>query len=357
MGGQRGQLITSEARELSLKLVQDAPANGCRKAKACRQLGISVRTVERWQKTPDLVDRRKGPNTTPANKLTDQEREKVVEIATCAEFRDLTPTQIVPRLADQGVYVASESTFYRILRERNLLAHRSASKPRQSKRPDQHVAKSPNEVWSWDITYLKSLVRGIFFYLYLVTDIYSRKIVGWEIHERECNELSAKLMQQAIYDEGIDGKDLVIHSDNGGPMKGATILATLQRLGVMPSFSRPHVSDDNPFSESLFKTLKYCPFFPSKPFSSLDEAKSWVQQFVNWYNNVHLHSGIKFVTPADRHQGLDRIILENRKAVYEAAKQQNPNRWTGETRNWQPVEKVFLNPLKERVESVMSEAA
>jgi transposase InsO family protein len=336
--------------------VQDAPANGCRKDKVCKQLGISVRTVERWQKAPDLIDQRKGPTTAPANKLSDEERERVVEIATCAEFQDVTPTQIVPRLADQGIYLASESTFYRILRKEKLLAHRGASKPRQNKRPEPHVAEAPNQVWSWDITYLRSLVRGIFFYLYLVTDIYSRKIVGWEVHERECNELSAQLMLQTFDDEGIDGKDLVLHSDNGGPMKGATILATLQRLGVMPSFSRPHVSDDNAFSESLFKTLKYCPFFPTKPFASIEEARAWVRRFVHWYNNVHLHSGIKFVTPASRHLGLDGSILEKRKEVYEMAKQQNPNRWTQNTRDWNPIEKVILNPLKETSQSNMMAA-
>lgn len=357
MGGQRGQRIAPEDRQRSLNLVQNARANGCRKARVCEQLGLSMRTVERWQKTPGLTDKRKGPKTAPANKLTDEQRQRVVEIATSDEFKDVTPTQIVPRLADKGQYVASESTFYRILRERDLLAHRSSSKPRESKKPQPHEATAPNQVWSWDITYLRSMVRGIFFYLYLVTDIYSRKIVAWEIHDRECNELSAQLMEQALLDENTDGKDLVLHADNGGPMKGATILATLQRLGVMPSFSRPHVSDDNAYSESLFRTLKHCPFFPTKPFASIEEAKAWVRRFVHWYNNVHLHSGIKFVTPASRHQGIDLEILRKRKEVYEMAKRQNPNRWSKNTRDWSPIEKVILNPLKEKLQSVTTIAA
>src|SRR5450631_2459301 len=131
-------------------------------------------------------------------------------------------------------------------------------------------------------------------------------------------------------------------------MKGATILATLQRLGVMPSFSRPSVSDDNPYSESLFKTLKYCPFFPTKPFSSIDEVRAWVKRFVEWYNFEHMHSGIKFVTPSQRHNGLDDQILNRRKEIYETAKRKNPIRWSGETRNWEKDKKVYLNPLKEK---------
>ena len=259
----------------------------------------------------------------------------------------------MPKLVDKGEYIASESSFYRVLKSEKLNAHRGASRPKTNHRPDPHVAEAPNEVWSWDITYLQSMVRGIFFYLYLVMDIYSRKIVGWEVHERECNTLSAVLMEETLANEGIDGAGLVIHSDNGGPMKGATILATLQRLGVMPSFSRPSVSDDNPFSESLFKTLKYCPFFPTKPFSSLEEARLWVIRFVEWYNNEHMHSGIKFVTPASRHDGLDKNILNRRKEIYEMAKTNNPSRWSGNTRNWEQNKKVYLNPLKEKINSGM----
>lgn len=139
---------------------------------------------------------------------------------------------------------------------------------------------------------------------------------------------------------------MVLHSDNGGPMKGATMLATLQRLGVAPSFSRPKVSNDNPFSESLFKTLKYCPGFPERGFASLEDARSWVERFVNWYNNVHLHSGINFVTPASKHSGIDEEILKKRHLTYQRAKSKNPNRWSRETRNWSVVEKVELNPRK-----------
>jgi putative transposase len=186
----------------------------------------------------------------------------------------------------------------------------------------------------------------MFFYLYLIMDIYSRKIVGWEVFETESAEQAAQVFRKAHLREGIGAEALVLHSDNGSPMKGATMLSTLQRLGVMPSFSRPSVSDDNPFSEALFKTLKYHPGFPDKPFDSLQEAREWVAGFQHWYNEVHRHSALKFVTPAQRHRGEDEAILANRHALYEAAKARRPERWSGLTRNWEPEKNVYLNPGK-----------
>jgi putative transposase len=179
------------------------------------------------------------------------------------------------------------------------------------------IAHAPNQVWSWDITYLRSRIMGMFFYLYLVIDIFSRKIVGWEVSDHESSELAADMIGQACRAEGVQENQLFIHSDNGGPMKGATMLATLRRLGVLPSFSRPSVSDDNAYSEALFRTLKYRPWYPNKPFSSIEEAEAWVTEFVRWYNTEHLHSGICFVTPECRHQGHDILVLEKRKRVYE----------------------------------------
>jgi transposase InsO family protein len=183
----------------------------------------------------------------------------------------------------------------------------------------------------------------MFFYLYLVVDIFSRKIVGWEICDHESSEVAAEMIGRACLKEGIQKNQLFIHSDNGGPMKGATMLATLRRLGVLPSFSRPSVSDDNAFSEALFRTLKYRPWYPRKPFSSIEEAEAWVTEFVRWYNTEHLHSGIGFVTPECRHHGEDVLILEKRKRLYELARRQNPNRWTKSTRDWRVTPYVQLN--------------
>ena len=199
---------------------------------------------------------------------------------------------------------------------------------------------------SWDITYLRSLIRGQFFYLYLVEDVWSRKILGWQVHDVECNELAAALVERikAEAGPGVDLRGWVLHSDNGGPMKGATMLATLQRLGVVPSFSRPSVSDDNPYIESLFRTLKYCPEYPSSGFASVEHARLWVAKFVTWYNTCHQHSGIGFVAPADRHAGDDIAILAARRDTYARARDRHPERWARHTREWKRPDTVILNP-------------
>jgi putative transposase len=337
-----------------MSLVKEASQNGCRKEQACKDMAIGLKTLQRWEK--NILDQRHGPKTVH-NKLTQDEKNKVIEISTSKEYCDLTPWQIVPRLVDKGTYIASESSFYRILKEQKMLTHRSKSRPKQHQKPKALIATSANEIWSWDITYLRGPIIGSFYYLYMYMDIYSRKIVGWQVHERESMELSSQLVEEICKKEGVLKSQLTIHSDNGGSMKGATMLATLQRLGVVPSFSRPSVSNDNPFSESLFKTLKYCPQYPTHPFESIEAARAWVKQFVYWYNHIHLHSGIKFVTPNDRHQGADKLILQNRKSVYEKAKQNNPKRWSKNTRNWNFIEKVYLNHLKGNEKYLIKQAA
>ena len=182
----------------------------------------------------------------------------------------------------------------------------------------------------------------------LVVDIYSRKIVGWQVHSEELSVLAADLITDICSREGIGKQQVTLHSDNGSPMKGATMLATLQELGVIPSLSRPSVSNDNPYSESLFRTLKYRPEYPEQRFEDLSTARLWVNGFVDWYNNEHLHSSIKFVTPVQRHTGEDVAILKNRKKVYQEAKKKHPERWSGDTRNWDNIEEVNLNPEKDK---------
>jgi transposase InsO family protein len=257
---------------------------------------------------------------------------------------------MVARLADTGRYLGSESSFYRVLKQNDLLSHRHNSKPRVHCRPKDLAARSPNQVWSWDITYLNSPIRGAYYYLYLVEDIFSRMIVGWTIEEVESADHAGQLIDRICHGQGIAKGQLTLHSDNGGPMTGATMVATLERLGVIPSLSRPAVSDDNPYSESLFKTLKYRPSYPDSAFSSIDEARAWVNHFVLWYNTEHLHSAIRFVTPSSRHLGKDPAILAKRSVVYEKAKGLNPHRWSGKTRNWTPITEVLLNPKKHKTE-------
>lgn len=333
---------------MTLALIEDARASGATLDAACERLGLSSRTVQRWKKPETAEDRRCGPRTAPANRLTTAERRRVLEVANCEEFRDLSPKQIVPRLADRGEYVASESTMYRVLRSEKQLAHRGKAKAPVSRPKPELEAAAPNQVYSWDITYLKSLVRGAYFYLYLVIDVYSRRIVGWEVHAEESSELAAALMRRIVMEAGHP-QGLTLHSDNGAPMKGNTLLATLQSLGVVPSFSRPRVSDDNPFSEALFRTLKYRPCFPDGPFASLEAARDWVATFVAWYNAEHRHSGITFVTPDERHFGKEKDVLEQRRRVYERAQRRHPERWSGNIRNWHPAGTVRLGPtLRER---------
>lgn len=334
-----------------LSLVDEAVGSGARLRKACQELGLSARTIQRWRESDGGEDGRHGPRRAPANKLSFEERQRILETVNSAEFRDVSPHQIVPRLADQGIYIASESTIYRLLREHEQLTHRERTRPASSRRPEEHVATAPCQVWSWDITYLRGPVRGSFYYLYMLEDVWSRKIVGWQVHEEESMELAASLFKDTCAWMGLDPDGLVLHSDNGGPMKGSTMLATLQKLGVVASFSRPRVSDDNPYSEALFRTLKYRPEFPSEAFTSLEHARAWTASFVTWYNTVHRHSAIRFVTPDERHHARDKQILSNRQRLYQRARENHPERWSGQTRNWEPVEAVTLNPIRTKTES------
>lgn len=357
MGGKRGRLVSESERMQTIELIKEAVENGARKHKACDVLEISVRTLERWEKPNGCLDNRKTAiRPIQANQLSPEERQNVIDTANSAEYRNLPPSKIVPLLADNGKYIASESTFYRILREEKQLTHRQRSKPSKHSKPRSFTATKPNQVWSWDISYLPTNVKGIYFYLYAVVDIYSRKLVAWSIHDRESSELGAALVKQACIDEKVDSNQLVLHSDNGKPMKGLTMLAMLEQLGVLPSFSRPSVSDDNPFSESLFKTIKYHPTFPYiNRFDTIEAARDWMESFTHWYNTHHLHSGIKFVTPEQRHTGQDQEILNKRHQIYTLAKRQRPERWTGNTRNWIKQESVTLNP--DRKSCLNSQAA
>jgi putative transposase len=304
-----------------------------------------VKTYLRWIKKSILTDKRTTVNKNPSNKLTISERQHISSVVNSAEYANLPPCQIVPKLADKGIYIASESTFYRILRANGQLSHRGHSRARKHNKPRELVASKPNQVCCWDITYLPTRVRGVYLYLYMVIDIYSRKIIGYEISDVERSDIAKELFIRLCIKEKISPDTLCLHSDNGAPMKGSALVVTLNALGVMKSYSRPGVSDDNPFIESLFKTVKYCPKYP-KAFDNINSAKKWVEIFVSWYNDEHMHSGINFVTPTTRHTGLDASILANRVKVYQAARANNPQRWSRNCRNWSIAGSVLLNPSK-----------
>ena len=327
--------------------MQQACSDGARQRLACDIVGISPKALQRWIKADSLADKRQTVVKKPKNKLSELEKARVIAVANSKEFTDSPPSQIVPKLADKGIYIASESTVYRILKEHDQLTKRTSTRVYNHPKPAPLVATGPNQIYTWDITYMPSQVKGIFFYLYMVMDIFSRKIVGWQAHDNESSALASDLMVDICRRENIEKDQVVLHSDNGSPMKGGTMLATLQQLGVMPSFSRPSVSNDNPYSESLFRTFKYRPSYPEKKFAALADARLWIEDFVNWYNYSHCHSGIQFVAPAMRHENKDTDILAKRHQVYQNAKAKHPERWSGNTRNWTPITEVALNPTNE----------
>lgn len=343
-------MISTPDRKRAVELVNETVAAGARTFKVCDQMGISMRTYQRWTHEGGVkADGRPGAvRPKPVHKLTQAERDEVLAAVNSPSNKSLPPSQIVPALADEGRYIASESTFYRVLREENQQQHRGRSKAPTAKPDNTHCAAGPNEVWCWDVTWLPGPAKGTFLYLYLILDIYSRKIVGWEIHKEESSEQASALVQKAYLREGIAGVELVLHSDNGSPMKGASLMETLYRLGIMSSYSRPRVSNDNAYAESIFRTCKYRPDYPHKGFIDLDAARAWVMDFVSWYNREHKHSGLKFITPVQRHSGQAEQVMRQRQKVYEAAKAANPKRWSGRTRNWDLPDEVWLNPEKER---------
>ena len=307
-------------------------------------MDFCVRTLQRWRKSSE--DLRRGPKN-HSRRLSTEEVAQVVSTACSEGYYDLAPARLVAKLADHGRYLASESTIYRLLGKEKLLKHRSrAKRPRRTEKVET-IASKPNQVWVWDITNLKS--RTCYPYkLYLFEDLYSRKIVGWDVLETESDGDALPILKRALLSEGITGVGLRVHADNGNPMRGSHMLWTLQGLGIRPSFSRPSVSNDNPHIESLFRTMKYTPAYPTKPFASIEAARTWVKDFVAWYNSS-MHSGLSYVTPEQRHDGQDEAILTARRKVYQEAQQRTPLRWSRKPRLWPQPALAKLNPLGTRM--------
>ena len=340
-------------RQVLAQDIHTAHAAGARLKLACETAGIDLRTLQRWKAFNGLVGgdgRPQAVRPVPGHALSEAERAQVLAVANDPRFASVPPARIVPMLADEGIYLASESTFSRILREHGQSAHRGRAKaPKAMRPPTTHIATAVREVWCWDMTYLPAQVMGRWFYLYLILDLYSRKIVGWEVHGADHADHAAHLVRRTALAEGIAALAAkpVLHGDNGSTLKATTVLAMLNWLGVKPSYSRPRVSDDNAYAESLFRTAKYRPEFPAKGFADLDCARAWAAGFVRWYNFDHRHSGIRYVSPAQRHDGDDHAILAARHALYTRARELNPARWSGNTRNWSPIGAVTLNPERD----------
>jgi transposase InsO family protein len=342
-----------EDRQTLSAAVAQACAEGARLRPACALAGIDVRTFQRWQAGEGLTRADRRPDAVrpvPAHALSPAERARIVALANEPRFADMPPARIVPVLADEGVYLASEASFRRVLRAHGQMNRRGRARPpRASAPPRTHVATGPRQVWCWDVTFLPAQVQGSWFYLYLILDLYSRKVVGFEVHDSDSAEHAAHLAKRTALAEGLHAMPArpVLHGDNGATLKATTVLAMLHWLGIAPSHSRPRVSDDNAFAEALFRTAKYRPEFPAKGFADLQAARHWAMQFVHWYNHEHRHSGIRYVTPAQRHAGQDGSMLAARHALYQRARQSNPRRWSGPTRNWTPIAVVTLNPERD----------
>lgn len=348
-------MIGLEDRQVLARDIHTAHMAGARLKLACETAGIDPRTLQRWQAGEGLVSgdgRPQAVRPVPSHALSEAERTHLLAVANTPRFAAVPPARIVPMLADEGVYLASESTFGRVLKAHGQTAHRGRAKaPKAVRPPTTHIATEPRQVWCWDMTYLPAQVMGRWFYLYLILDLYSRKIVGWEAHEADHADHAAHLVRRTALAEGIAALAAkpVLHGDNGSTLKATTVLAMLNWLGVKPSYSRPRVSDDNAYAESLFRTAKYRPEFPAKGFADLVQARTWAAGFVQWYNVDHRHSGIRYVSPAQRHAGDDQAILAARHALYLQARERNPARWSGGTRNWAPIGPVTLNPERDSV--------
>lgn len=348
-------MIGLEDRQSLARDIEEAQEAGARLEQACETAGISVRTLQRWKAGHGLVagdGRPVAVHPTPAHALTPAERQEILRVANEPRFADMPPARIVPMLADEGVYIASESSFHRVLRAHGQTRHRGrASAPRPSRPPTTHVATATRQLWCWDMTFLPAVVTGRWFYLYLILDVYSRKVVGFEVHDCDDADHAAHLVKRTALAEGLHAmaEKPVLHGDNGATLKATTVLAMLHWLGVKPSYSRPRVSDDNAYVESLFRTAKYRPEFPSKGFADLANARCWAARFVHWYNHEHRHSGIQYVSPAQRHAGQDTSILAARHVLYSEAQDRHPRRWSRGTRNWTPVRAVTLNPERDAV--------
>ena len=308
----------------------------------CDNLQISRATLYR-NTEDDLQPKAANLSVEPHNAISADQRQEILDILHSKRFIDSTPYDVFYTLLDEGQYIASIRTMYRVLFEvgestdrRNQRNHRDAVKP-------ELIATAPNEVWSWDITKLLSVRRLEYFHLYVILDIFSRYVVGWMIADRECQHLAKTLIQKTTLKHGIQPGKLTIHSDNGPSMTSMTVSQLLENIGVLKTHNRPYTSNDNPFSESQFKTLKYCPQFPER-FESIEHAEKFCKEFFEWYNNVHYHSGILFLKPSSVHFGKADEILKNRHAVLLQAFDKNPARFNKKIPTLKKLEPVYINP-------------
>lgn len=347
-------MISAQDRLKALELIDEAVGNGARIEKACEVVGISARTCQnwkyRWSKRQTLTDKRTTrPQLTRYNAFSEEEKLRIIKRYCERDVASLPLNQAFYKLLDSGVYLGSISTVYRVMKAANLNEYRNVTRrPTKRHAPTTHEATGPNQVWSWDITYFRdSSCQTRFYYGYVIVDVYSRYVIRAQVFDADSAKNAAEFLAAAFRQHGIRPRRLVLHSDNGASMKATITQAVLERYGVQGSHSRPRVSNDNPYSESLFKTLKYTGVvrYPRGGLPTVEAWQNWLDGFVIDYNENRFHSGIGFLTPKSRHLGEDAEILQKRKVVIENAFQAHPERWIqGHTLNCEPIGSVFLNP-------------
>ena len=292
---------------------------------ACRALGASPATIYRRRRPPE--PRPLKPRSTPERALSEPEREAVLEVLHSERFVDVSPEETWATLLDEGTYLCSTRTMYRI-----LAAHHGGVRERRAQltHPDyarpELLAERPNELWSWDVSKLKGPAKWTYYYLYVILDVFSRYIVAWTVQYRENAQLAKTLIEQAAEQQHITPEILTLHADRGAPQRAKPVAFLLADLGITKTHSRPYTSSDNPYSESNFKTLKYRPEFPAR-FDDIDHARAHCRAFVDWYNHAHRHSGIGLMTPAAFHHGHAAQLHAARVDVLDAAYQRHPERF------------------------------
>ncbi len=310
-------------------------------APACQALGVARATFYRRRRpTPG----HQQPRPTPARALCESEREHVLDVLACPRFVDRSPAEVVATLLDEGEYLCSERTMYRVLAANQPVRERRNQREHPQYTKPELVATGPNQTWSWDITKLLGPKKWTYFYLYVVLDIFSRYVVGWMVADRENSALAGRLIEETCHKQGVEPEVLTLHSDRGAPMTSKCTAQLLADLGVTRSLSRPQVSDDNPFSEAQFKTLKYHPGFPGR-FPGIDTAIAHCRSFFPWYNTAHRHGGIAMLTPDDVHHGRAPAVLMQRQRILEAAWHAHPERFVRGIPKSSPLpEAVWINP-------------
>ncbi len=316
--------MNPEVRARIASGVQDAVNLGSGIESACAVIGLDPRRLQRWRRSP--TDARTGGLRSPGQKLSESEKDAVVEAFHQPEYIDLPVRAAWVKMLDHGQCLCSPASVFRVLNERQARSRLTARRARPQRRPPLLEAKAPNQVWTWDITYLPSPIRGAYFYLYSIQDLFSRKIVGWTVEVSEDGRLARDLFSRILSEQVEHPKGLRVHADNGSPMRSKNLSDLFEKLEVRATHGRPHVSDDNAFIESWFSVLKGRASFPEY-FRDIQQARAYVESLVGWYNGQHMHSRLDYLTPEQMHQGQGGPIQLRRNEIIDRARERNPQRF------------------------------